>query len=53
MNDDQQRLEEIRAKLRRIAGHKQLSPRQIDSAKALVQESEQLTGGSDIDEIFK
>jgi hypothetical protein len=53
MNDADQRLDQIRAKIRRINGHKELSPKQWQSLKALVQESEALTGGSSVDEIFK
>jgi hypothetical protein len=54
MNDaEQQRLDQIRAKLRRIAGHKELSRKQLESVRALVQESESITGGSSIEELFK
>jgi hypothetical protein len=49
---DEQRLEQIRAKIRRIDGHKELSPKQFESLRALVQEAESLTGGSSLDEIF-
>ncbi len=35
MNDaDQQRLDQIRAQLKRISGHKVLSPKQMESLKA-------------------
>jgi hypothetical protein len=45
MNDaDQQHLEEIRTKIRRIAGHKELSGKQIESLRSLVQQAEKLTG---------
>jgi len=50
---DEQRLNQIRAKLRRIAGNKELSPKQWQSLKALTQELESLTGGSSLDDIFK
>ena len=54
MNDaDQQRLNVIRAKIRRITGNKELSGKQIESLKTLVQESETLTGGSPLDDTFK
>jgi hypothetical protein len=49
----QKRLNEIRSKLQRISGHENLSAKQLQSLKALVQESESLTGGSSIDELFK
>jgi hypothetical protein len=56
MNDaDQQRLNEIRAKIRRIDGHKELSAKQFQTFCALFRELLALTGedGSSIDEIFK
>jgi hypothetical protein len=50
MNDaEQQRLDEIRAKLRRIEGHKKLSPKQFDSW--LVLNAELLA--EDFKELFK
>jgi hypothetical protein len=53
MNDaDQQRLSGFRAKLRRIEGHKELSPKQVETAKALVQEIVKLDG-TDLDELSK
>ena len=50
---DQQHLNEIRTKIRRIAGHKELSGKQIETLKALIQQAETLTGGSPIDDIFQ
>lgn len=52
MNDaHQQRLSALRAKLRRIDGHKELSPKQQESALAVMREIVQLDG-TDIDELF-
>jgi hypothetical protein len=51
MNDDQQRLEEIRAKLRRIAGHKEWSRKQMETSCALMREAWLLSGSPSIDEI--
>jgi hypothetical protein len=53
MNDaDQQRLSALRAKLRRIDGHKELSPKQFDTALAITREIVKLDG-TDIDELSK
>ena len=53
MNDaHQQRLSALRAKLRRIDGHKELSPKQSETAAAIVREIVQLDG-TDLDELFK
>jgi hypothetical protein len=53
MNDaQQQRLSSLRAKLRRIEGHKELSPKQEESALALMREIVKLDG-TDIDELFQ
>jgi hypothetical protein len=53
---DEQRLNQIRAKLRRIAGNEQLSPKQFEALQSLVQEllSLESPGGSPLDDdIFK
>ena len=53
MNDvDQQRLSALRAKLRRIEGHKELSPRQEATANALAREIAKLDG-TDIDKLIQ
>jgi hypothetical protein len=53
MNDAQQeRLSALRAKLRRIDGHKEWSPKQEQSAMAIVREIVKLDG-TDIDELFE
>jgi hypothetical protein len=53
MNDaDQQRLSALRARLRRISGHENLSEKQEKSATALVREIVKLDG-TDPDELFK
>jgi hypothetical protein len=53
MNDvEQQRLSALRAKLRRIDGHKEWSAKQEQSAKAIVREIVQLDGTA-IDELSK
>lgn len=53
MNDvEQQRLSALRAKLRRIDGHKELSPKQSATAAAIVREIVKLDG-TDIDELSK
>ena len=49
---DQQRLSALRAKLRRIDGHKEWSAKQEHSAMAIVREIAQLEG-TDIDELSK
>jgi hypothetical protein len=49
---DQQRLSALRAKLRRINGHKELSPKQAESAAAIVREIVTLDG-TDLDELSK
>jgi hypothetical protein len=53
MSDDalQQRPDQIRAKIRRITGNKELSPKALQSLKALTQELCALEG--DPEEIFK
>jgi hypothetical protein len=53
MNDaQQQRLSALRAKLRRIEGHKELSEKQRQTAAAIVREIVQLDG-TDVDELSK
>ena len=53
MNDaQQQRLNALRAKLRRIEGHDTLSEKQEKSATALVREIVKLDG-TDLDELSK
>ena len=53
MNDaTQQRLSALRAKLRRIEGHKELSPKQAETATAIVREIVKLDG-TDLDELSK
>jgi len=51
-DSDQQRLSALRAKLRRIDGHKELSAKQEQSATATIREIVKLDG-TDIDELFK
>lgn len=58
---DEQRLKVVRAKLRRLGGNKELSPRQQKSLHALTQEAERLTllksldtaAAAMLDELFK
>lgn len=53
MNDaDQQYLTELRAKLRRIEGNKELSPKQAKAAHALAREIVKLNG-TDVEAVFK
>jgi hypothetical protein len=58
VNDPEQQLRDnlalsvLRAKLRRIEGHEELSPKQEETAKSLVQEIVKLDG-TDLDELFK
>lgn len=49
---DEERLDQIRAKIRRINGHKELSEKQWQSMKALTQELCALEGHNP-EEIFK
>jgi hypothetical protein len=53
MNADQQRLEQIRAKIRRINGHGELSPKQWQSLIALSREIALIEGCTSVDDIFK
>jgi hypothetical protein len=50
---DEARMSEIRNKLRRIDGHKDLSAKQFESLKSLTQELAALEGIDSVDDIFK
>lgn len=54
-DSDQQHLDDIRTKIRRIAGHKQLSGKQFDALTALIREHETLLNGGipTLEDIFK
>jgi hypothetical protein len=51
--NDAERLDELRTKLRRIEGHKELSARQEQAALALVREIVAIEGTDGLAEIFK
>lgn len=54
MNDAQQaRLNGLRAKLRRIEGHKGLSPKQEQTATAIVREIASIEGTEGLDALFQ
>ena len=48
---DQQRLELIRTKLRRLNGHKELSAKQFAFANELMREAIKLDDGTDLEEL--
>lgn len=49
---NEQRLSALRAKLRRIEGHKELSPKQAESATAIMREIVKLDG-TDVEALVK
>jgi hypothetical protein len=53
-DENQQRLDKVQNQIRRICGHEDMSDKQFESFRKLVQEQVALTGGvEELKEIFK